>query len=220
MIRWARLYDPVVWVMALGQTRKLRTIPLQLAKLQPGERVLDVGCGTGGLTLAAARIVGPAGEVVGIDAAPEMIDVAARKAARARRRPINVEFSVEAVEALSFPDGTFDVVLSSLMMHHLPGDLKAQALAEIRRVLRPGGRLVVVDMQPSNTATGGKLSGGPLLWVHRRSGRQEGTILAPSSAGSGLSYLAALAQEAGLTAVESGPTSHTLIGYLTAHTPS
>ena len=164
--------------------------------------------------------VGPAGEVVGIDASPEMIDVAARKAARSRRRQSNVKFNVESVEALSFQDASFDVVLSSLMMHHLPGDLKARALAEIRRVLRPGGRLVVVDMQPSGTAKGGKLSGGPLLWVHRRSGRQEAPMHAPSSAGQGLSYLAAPRRRPGSPQSKSGPTSHAWIGYLRARTPS
>ncbi|HMA37825.1 MAG TPA: methyltransferase domain-containing protein, partial [Chloroflexia bacterium] len=98
LIRWARFYDPLVWLMALGQTRTLRALPLDLAAIQPGERVLDVGCGTGDLTLAAARRVGPAGTAVGIDAAPEMIAVARGKARRAGRA---VQFRVEPVQALT-----------------------------------------------------------------------------------------------------------------------
>jgi ubiquinone/menaquinone biosynthesis C-methylase UbiE len=138
LIRWARWYDVLLRFKFLGQLGKLRQVPLDLAALRPGERVLDVGCGTGELTLAAARRVGPGGLVVGIDAAPEMIEVARGKA---RRGLPPVRFLVEPVEALSFPDGSFDAVLSSLMIHHLPGDLKARALGEIRRVLRPGGCL-------------------------------------------------------------------------------
>ena len=90
LIRWARFYDPLVWVMSLGQTRSLRSLPLELAAIRPGERVLDVGCGTGDLTLAAAKRAGSGGTVCGIDASPEMIDVARRKP-RTHTAPCNFE---------------------------------------------------------------------------------------------------------------------------------
>src|SRR3954463_9769437 len=77
LIRRARLYDVRVALMLLGQARKLRALPLDLAALRPGERVLDVGCGSGDLALAAARRVGPRGAVYGIDASPEMVEFAA-----------------------------------------------------------------------------------------------------------------------------------------------
>jgi demethylmenaquinone methyltransferase/2-methoxy-6-polyprenyl-1,4-benzoquinol methylase/phosphoethanolamine N-methyltransferase len=113
--------------------------------------VLDVGCGTGDLTLAALAYAGPQGEVVGIDASPEMIEVARRKATR---RGALVRFELAAVERIPFPDNYFDVALSSLMLHHLPGRLKQDGLAEVYRVLKPGGRLLVVDMQDRPSRAG------------------------------------------------------------------
>jgi len=73
-----------------------------------------------------------------------MIEVARSKAEQAN---IALEFRVDLIEALSFPDASFDVVVSSLMMHHLPDDLKLKGLREIYRVLKPGGQLLVVDMK-------------------------------------------------------------------------
>jgi ubiquinone/menaquinone biosynthesis C-methylase UbiE len=87
--------------------------------------------------------VGPEGSVVGIDAAPEMIGYATRKA---RHLP-NCRFEPGTADALAFADGTFDVVVSSLVMHHLPEDLRLRAVQEMLRVLRPGGRLLLADFQ-------------------------------------------------------------------------
>jgi ubiquinone/menaquinone biosynthesis C-methylase UbiE len=144
LIRWAKRYDFVVQFMAFGQARRLRRKTVEVAQIAPGERVLDVGCGTGDLTLLAKERAGSAGQVCGIDAAPEMIDVARGKAARAKAE---VDFRVGVIEQLPLPADSFDVVLSSLMMHHLPDDLKPKALAEVRRVIKPGGRLLIVDFR-------------------------------------------------------------------------
>jgi SAM-dependent methyltransferase len=100
------------------------------------------------LTLLAWSRVGAAGRVCGIDAALEMIVVARRKAARAG---VTVDFQAAVIERLPFPADNFDVVLSSLMMHHLPGDLKRQGLAEVARILKPGGRLLVLDLRHPTT---------------------------------------------------------------------
>lgn len=211
LIRSARFYDLRVGLMFLGQLKKLRSLTVDLAGLRPGERVLDVGCGTGDVAFLAARRVGAGGSVWGIDAAPEMIEVARGKA---RRSGLPAQFAVEAVESLSFPDGSFDVVLSSLMVHHLPPDLRQRALAEIRRVLRPGGRIAIVDLQVTGRA--------PRVWepgwlVFRRhkghnhpatSGRADG---AP---------LAAILREAGFEAVENGPTRYSWIGYARGRVPA
>ena len=125
-----------------GQVRQLRQRTAALARIQSGDAVLDVGCGTGTLALEAARRVGRAGRVAGVDPGAEQI---ARARAKAARRHVSIEFQTGVIEQLPFPDQTFDVVLSTLMMHHLPNPLKRQGLAEIARVLKPGGRLVIAD---------------------------------------------------------------------------
>ena len=138
-------YDLMEWVhdtFSFGGTyRELRQRVVSLAHVQPGEQVLDVGCGTGTLALEVARHVGTAGRVAGIDPSPQQISRARAKAAR--RLP--TEFQIGVIEQLPFPDQTFDVVLSTIMMHHLPAPLKRQGLAEIARVLKPGGRMIIAD---------------------------------------------------------------------------
>lgn len=125
-----------------GKVRELRKRIADLARLQPGEQVLDVGCGTGTLALDAARRVGHTGHVAGIDPAAEQIAYARTKAAW---RHVPIDFQTGAIEQIPFADQTFDVVFSTLMMHHLPAPLKRQGLAEAARVLKPGGRLVIAD---------------------------------------------------------------------------
>jgi ubiquinone/menaquinone biosynthesis C-methylase UbiE len=141
-------YDLFAWcvdtLICRGKLRGLLRTAADLAQLRRGEAVLDVGCGTGTLAIEVQRRVGTAGRVCGIDPGPRQIARARAKAAR-RRAPI--EFQVGVIERLPFPDQTFDVVLSTLMMHHLPDDLKRQGLAEIARVLKPGGRVVIVDFK-------------------------------------------------------------------------
>jgi ubiquinone/menaquinone biosynthesis C-methylase UbiE len=90
--------------------------------------------------------------VVGIDPSSEQI---ARARAKAARGKVPVEFQVGVIEQLAFPDQTFDVVVSTLMMHHLPASLKRQGLVEIARVLKPGGRLVIADFTGTSFIAGG-----------------------------------------------------------------
>ena len=146
LIRWAPYYDFVTNLMTLGQARRLRIATVNHALIVPGDSVLDVGCGTGEVTLAA-KARAKQGNVYGIDPAPEMIAVARAKAAR---KKLDIDFRVGVIESLPFADASLDVVTSSLMMHHLPEDLKARGLAEIYRVLKPGGRLLIADfMRPT-----------------------------------------------------------------------
>ncbi len=148
LIRWAPYYDLAVNLTTLGHARLLRRLTVDNALIKPGDSVLDVGCGTGEVTLLA-KIRAKNGKVYGIDPAPEMITVARKKAVR---KNLDIDFRVGVIEALPFPDSSIDVVTSSLMMHHLPEDLKVQGLAEIYRVLKPGGRLLVADfMRPTGS---------------------------------------------------------------------
>lgn len=158
VIRWARLYDTVVKIISLGREREMRGQTIALADIRAGQRVLDVGCGTGTLAIAVAKSE-PGSEVLGIDPAPEMVERARNKAGAAGAR---VDFKVGVVENLGVEDCTVDVVLSSLMLHHLPGQVLADGLAEIFRVLKPGGRLVAVDF----------FGNGPLM--HRLASRFRG----------------------------------------------
>jgi ubiquinone/menaquinone biosynthesis C-methylase UbiE len=150
LIRWASFYDGLVNIMTLGQASRLRRMTVDQALLQSGETLLDVGCGTGGVIIPAKIRVGENGSAAGIDPAPEMIAVARRKAQRAG---IEIDFRVGVIESLPFPDETFDVVTSSLMMHHLPEHLQVKGLAEIWRALKPGGRILIADMmRPSRSS--------------------------------------------------------------------
>jgi len=141
VIHWARFYDLFGSFISFGHDSALRKKLVALAAPQPGESVLDVGCGTGAVTLAAKAKVKDI-EAHGIDASPEMIEVAKEKAAKAGAE---IDFQVALIEAIPFPDASFDLVTSSLMLHHLPDDLKRKGFAEIRRVLLPGGRFLAVD---------------------------------------------------------------------------
>jgi ubiquinone/menaquinone biosynthesis C-methylase UbiE len=138
-----RFYELFADVFFLGRRRSTFERLIAAAGVQPGQRVLDVACGTGYFARLIARAVGPSGFVVGIDASPEMIGFAGRKTARLG----NCSFQVGTAESLDFGAEYFDVVVSSLAMHHLPDDLHVVALREMRRVLRPGGTLLVADAQ-------------------------------------------------------------------------
>ena len=148
LIRWAPYYDLAVNITTLGQARRLRRMTVEQALIKPGDSVLDVGCGTGEVTLLA-KTRAKDGKVYGIDPVPEMIAVARNKAAR---KGLEIDFRVGVIESLPFTDASIDVVTSSLMMHHLPDDLKVRGLAEIYRVLKPGGRLLIADfMRPTGS---------------------------------------------------------------------
>jgi ubiquinone/menaquinone biosynthesis C-methylase UbiE len=154
----ARHYDRLVWLLTVGRERALRARLADIAAFCPGEAVLDAGCGTGTLALEAKRRVGAGGRVHGIDASPEMIGRARQKAAA---QGIDVTFEAGRAEALPFPDASFDVVLSTLMLHHLPRAVRERFAQEIRRVLRPGGRVLAVDFEP------GVKKGGLISRIHR-----------------------------------------------------
>lgn len=163
-IRWARLYDAVVQVVTLGGARRVRSTTLDRAGVVPGARVLDVGCGTGTLTLEAKRRCGADARVHGLDVSVEMI---ARARAKAVEAGLDVALDVASAEALPVADGSCDVVLCSLALHHLRRSQRRTAVAEMLRVLAPGGRLVVVELSPQK---GVRALLHPLAFLHRGSG--------------------------------------------------
>jgi ubiquinone/menaquinone biosynthesis C-methylase UbiE len=178
-----RSYDLMEWLfdpfLFRGQLRALRRRTIALARLQPGEQALDVGCGTGTLAIAAQARVGATGRVYGIDPGAQQIVRAHTKAAR-RHAPIG--FQVGVIEQLPFSDATFDVVFSTLMMRHLPAPLKRQGLAEIGRVLKPGGRPIIADF--------------------KRKQERQSRAARFHAGGSNLQQLAALVRDAGFDQVE------------------
>jgi ubiquinone/menaquinone biosynthesis C-methylase UbiE len=134
-------YDTFASIFFFGRKRATYTSLIRAAAVQPGHRVLDVGCGTGYFAGLLARTVGPSGLVVGVDASSEMIEYASRHRGHAG----NCWFQLGTAESLSFPSDHFDVVVSSLFMHHLPADLQVTALSEMWRVLHPGGTLLIAE---------------------------------------------------------------------------
>ena len=151
----AKHYDLLAWLLTLGRERALRERFVDIARLAPGEAVLDVGCGTGSLAMAAKRRVGHTGSVRAVDASPEMIAQARAKAAKAG---LDVAFDVARAESLPVPDASVDAVLSTLMLHHLPSAVRERFAAECRRVLKPGGRVLAVDFEPPAQKPGGLIS--------------------------------------------------------------
>lgn len=133
----------------LGMNKVYDTLLAQ-AELADGMRVLEVGCGTGNLTIRAKR-TRPGAELVGSDPDP----LALRRAQRKALGLNGIRLEHGYAQRLPYAEGEFDRVLSSMMLHHLNGDVKAAAAAEILRVLRPGGRLHLVDVGGEMTARDG-----------------------------------------------------------------
>ena len=121
---------------------KFRRNQIGLMDICKGEKVLEVGCGTGALSILSKIAVGESGEMEGIDIAPKMISNAQQKA---RKANLKINFKTASVNELPYPDNYFDLVISSLMFHHLPVEVKKEGLEEIYRVLKEEGRLFLCD---------------------------------------------------------------------------
>jgi demethylmenaquinone methyltransferase/2-methoxy-6-polyprenyl-1,4-benzoquinol methylase/phosphoethanolamine N-methyltransferase len=196
VLHGARWYDLFGTIITFGRDKAIREQFIRLAAPAHGEKVLDVGCGTGTLALALKSRVGT-GEVHGIDASPEMIEVAKGKAAKAGA---DIDFQVALIEAIPFPDATFDLATSSLMLHHLPDDLKRTGLAEIQRVLKPGGRFLAMDFTAHSHSPLGHLLA---IFGHSRG---ESTI----------DKLTPMLKRAGFSDVQDIPTRHKNFAFIRA----
>ena len=133
-------FDFVAALAVRDRTIKRRVIGR--AAIQAGEDILDIGCGTGTLAIAAAEAALQV-NVEGLDADPSILARAERKAERAGTK---VGFTEGRSDDLPYEDASFDLVLSTLFFHHLPDESKRRSAAELLRVLRPGGRAVIGDL--------------------------------------------------------------------------
>ncbi len=140
-----RFYDPVLRLTTREHAFKGALV--EQTKLSDGARALDLGAGTGTLTMMLQRAA-PGATVVGVDGDPEVLMQARAKATAAN---LGVRFDEAMADALPYGDALFDRVVSSLLLHHLSPALKRRALAEAFRVLAPGGELHVADWgRPQN----------------------------------------------------------------------
>ena len=168
------VYDVFVSLLSHGKEAKMREEILDLANIQPGARICDVGCGTGTLTILAAerallgtkstkgsvddeeKVVATDGVneglVVGLDPCLHLLKRAEKKATKHFKKkhhtqaPTNLIWKHGLAEDISAEDNAFDVVMCTFTLHHLPGEeFQAQCLAEMMRILRPGGKIMVVD---------------------------------------------------------------------------
>lgn len=147
---WAlALYDPIVSLLGIGPTRRRL---IEQAAIQPGQRVLEIGCGTGSLSLLIKQLY-PGADVTGLDPDPKAL---AR--ARAKRGADTIHFDRGFSDALPYPDASFDRVFSSFMFHHLKPAEREPTLREVRRALKPGGSLHLVDFAGHEHESGGALT--------------------------------------------------------------
>jgi ubiquinone/menaquinone biosynthesis C-methylase UbiE len=187
------IYD--VFTRLLG-INKIHDALIAQAELESGMRVLEIGCGPGNLTIRAKR-AHPGVELIGSDPDPRALARAQRKA----RGLAGIRFERAYAQELPYSDGEFDRVLSSLMLHHLDDDVRTSAAAEIFRVLRPGGRLHLVDIGGDMTAHRGLAA----RWMKRN----------PHVAGNLGDAIPRLLRTVGFECAEVDAQRHRLIGQLT-----
>ncbi|WP_326549399.1 class I SAM-dependent methyltransferase [Micromonospora sp. NBC_01813] len=155
------IYDPFSRLVGAGRVHQQL---LDRAEIRPGQRVLEIGCGTGNLLRALGRRQ-PDVDAIGIDPDQAALRLARRKAARAK---LAIRYEVGFAGDLSLPDASVDRVLSAFMLHHLDADERTRALREIRRVLRPDGQLHIVDIDGAAPGHGnGRLHSDPRVAASR-----------------------------------------------------
>jgi ubiquinone/menaquinone biosynthesis C-methylase UbiE len=141
-LRAFRFNAAVNHLMFAGRRGRVYDRIVGLSGVRPGDSVLDVGSSSGYLTCRLAAAAGPAGRVTGVDPSKPAIAYARRRA-----RP-GLTFAVGVAQDLGLPDASFDLVTCTLAMHHIPARQRPAALAEMYRVTRVGGRLLIADMAP------------------------------------------------------------------------
>ena len=148
-------YDPLVKLLGADRARKKL---FDQAAVHSQHRILDIGCGTGTFAIAIKGWL-PSADIVGLDPDPKALARGRRKAKRAGR---SIRFEQGFANALPYPDAYFDRVFSTLMFHHLPNEAKLATMGEVRRVLKPGASLHLLDFEQE-----GSHSHNPLArWLH------------------------------------------------------
>ena len=148
-------YDTFVKLLGGDEARKAL---LDQAFIQSGHRVLDIGCGTGTLVVLIKRLH-PDVDVVGVDPDPKALARARRKAERAA---VRIQLDQGFADALPYREASFDRVFSSFMLHHLQDEEKGETLQQVRRVLKLGGSLHLLDFSGPESSAGGPLA----RWFH------------------------------------------------------
>jgi ubiquinone/menaquinone biosynthesis C-methylase UbiE len=186
-------YDSYMKKATFGREHILRRMTVELAGVKAGDTVLEVGCATGTLTLAAKQAAGPSGKVYGIDIIPGMIEASQRKAAQAN---VEITFQLGSIDSIPFPNSHFDQVMCSFMIFHMSDETRRKGIAEIQRVLKPGGRLLALDLalppQPFQR------------WIARK--------LLGFSANEDLRDLIPLMEASGFSGMEYGPAKFKIFG--------
>jgi ubiquinone/menaquinone biosynthesis C-methylase UbiE len=185
LIGQGRRHEILTTAVFAGRRRRVFTGLAAASGARPPDRVLDVGCGTGYFTRVMAEAVAPGGTAHGVDPSGEAITYARRVT-----RLANCAFSDGIAEALDAPDGSYDVVVSSLVMHHLPEPLRPQAVGEMFRVLRPGGSVLIAEFRPPAS----------------RIGRRVIRAHSPAMAENRVELLGAMVRQAGFEQLRSGDT--------------
>lgn len=160
--RISNAYD----LLADSSEHAAREKGLELLEVRPGESVLEIGYGTGHSLLQLAELVGPDGSVAGVDISQGMHDVAEQRVADAGLAE-RVDLHVTDVPPCPFADNRFDVVTLSFTLELFPLDVIPEVLADIQRVLRPGGRLGTVSMAVVPSGEHESLLEGVYKWMHR-----------------------------------------------------
>jgi ubiquinone/menaquinone biosynthesis C-methylase UbiE len=192
-LKWLTPFYDALIEGPMSALRMRRDLLAEMGDLS-GRKVLDVGCGTGSMALLIKRAF-PAAEVVGLDGDPRILAIARAKALRIG---LDVHFEEGMSFELPFPDGSFDAVITTMMLHHLDREAKQRTAAEMHRVLRSGGRLHGMDFAEPGRPAGRALR--PLLRPLER--------VADNLDG----YLPAIFSTAGFTGY--GETRHYVLGLL------
>jgi ubiquinone/menaquinone biosynthesis C-methylase UbiE len=160
MEKAAPTYDDYMRKVTLGRDNLLRQKEVDTAGVKAGDTILEIGCGTGSLTLAAKQKAGPTGKAYGIDVIPAMIAASRQKAEAAGE---TITFEIGSINQIQYPADQFNVVLCSFMIFHLAEETRRKGITEIWRVLKPGGTFFVADLrlptQPVQRAIADKILG-------------------------------------------------------------